>query len=123
MEYTFKINPVPKVRMTGKSKWSDRARKCLNWQKQIGYTAVLMKVKKFKKSNIGFAQLHFYRFGRECDIDNLQKSFYDGLQYGGVFDNDKQIKALDNVRVFKVDNEDDACIKFIIYKLDDDVQK
>lgn len=78
---------------------------------------------KFGKSKVGFAKLHFYRKGAEADVDNLQKSFFDGLQYYGAFDNDKQIKALDNLRVYSVKDEADARIEFIIYNLENDLPK
>jgi Holliday junction resolvase RusA-like endonuclease len=121
-KFTFKINPFPKVRMTARSKWSKRAQDCLAFQKMIAFEAVSQKVPKFGKSKVGFALLHFYRFGRDADTDNLQKSFYDGLQYGGIFNNDRQIKALDNHRIISVQSQAEARIEFIIYNLDD-VQK
>lgn len=37
----------------------------------------------------------FFRSGRRCDGDNLEKAFLDGLQYGGAFVNDNQVRRVE----------------------------
>lgn len=114
----FPINPMPKVRMTGRSKFGNpRAKQCLEYQNQIANLARFT-LPKFGKGLIGFKSLVFNRCGRPCDLDNLQKAFFDGLQYGEIFKNDNQIRALDGLRVNYVKDLKDSGIEFEIYALE-----
>lgn len=121
--FVFKGNPLPKVRMTGRSKWNPRSMACLEYQKMVAWEAKSQKVPQFGKAKVGFARLHFYRYGRTCDIDNLIKSFFDGLEYGEVFANDNQIKAIDDLRVYSVKDPAEARTEFIIYQMDDELSE
>jgi len=96
---------VPKERMTHKQvkcaiggmegKKFDRIRNCLNYQEYIAYH--VMKLKKYS----GLLRLTARIFlspnkkgqipGNRGDLDNYIKTIKDGLQYGKLFDNDKQI--------------------------------
>lgn len=111
------INPKPKVRMTQRSKWSKRARECLDYQDDIAKLARAFRFPYFGKSLVGFSRLIFRRCGRLADNDNLLKAFQDGLQYGQVFDNDNQVRALDGFRIEYVKDPRDALIDFEIYKI------
>ena len=111
------INPKPKVRMTHRSKWSKRARECLDYQESIAKLSVAFKFPKFEKNLIGFSRLIFRRCGRPVDLDNLVKSFFDGLEYGQVFKNDNQIRAIDSLKIEYVKDPKDAYIDFEIYQI------
>jgi len=118
MTHRFIINPMPKVRMTGRSKFANpRARACLEYQTQIATLAKFERVELFGSQLVGFSKLIFRRFGRLVDSDNLEKSFFDGLQFAGVFKNDNQIRAIDGLRVEYVDHPQKAMIEFDIYAI------
>lgn len=91
MKYRFDINPIPKVRMTNRSKWTEKAQACLAYQQAI---ADLCRVHNVPRLGTALLELHvkFVRNARLADWDNLVKAFCDGLQYGGVFENDNQIR-------------------------------
>lgn len=116
--FRFIINPEPKVRMTRGSKFSARAKECLEYQDAIAKLAQYHKVPKFEKQDVIFHTITFVRAGRRCDIDNLLKAFFDGLQYGQVFKNDNQIRGFDCVRVIYLSAKDtiDPQIQFEISK-------
>lgn len=90
----FNINPLPKVRMTQRGKWNPRARICLAYQQEIAWM-----YRSFVKTDWGkqdvTMRIAFFRSGRRCDTDNLEKAFLDGLQYGGAFHNDSQVRRVD----------------------------
>ena len=113
-KFIFPINPQPKVRMTQKSKWSAGAKKCLEYQNQIAELAVWLKVPPLQKRLIQFDKLHFYRCGRACDVDNLVKSFFDGLQYANTFENDNQIRKIKDLEIIYTKEPSMARIEFII---------
>ena len=104
--------------MTGRSKFANpRAVECLAYQREIAQMAQYMRVPKFGKNLIGFSRLLFVRFGRPADADNIIKALWDGLQYGGIFDNDNQIRAIDNFRIEYTKDPKEAKIDFEIYIL------
>lgn len=106
------------MRMTGRSKWGDpRARACMEYQQSVATFARFERVPQFGKALVGFSKLRFVRCGRPCDSDNLEKSFFDGLQYAGVFENDSQIRAIDGLRVEYVKDQKEAMIEFEIYDI------
>jgi hypothetical protein len=78
--------------------------------------ARVLKVPKFGVDEVEFGHLFFFRKGRKCDIDNLLKSFLDGLERGGVFHNDNQVVAITALKVFYVKSHEDARIEFNIFK-------
>ena len=96
---------VPKERMTTKQmrcakggvqgKKFDRIRSCLNYQEYIAWSIVGLK----KYSGLLRMTARIYLSpnkkgelpGVRGDLDNYIKSIKDGLQYGNLFDNDKQI--------------------------------
>lgn len=114
--YIFPLNPLPKMRMTQKSKWTPRAQKCLQYQRNVAQLANIFKMPILGCKYVTI-QVLFVRFGRECDTDNLEKALLDGLQYGGVFENDKQVKiVMKQVNYTKV--RDEAMIKMTIEEYD-----
>ena len=115
-EFLIPINPEPKVRMTQRSKFTKRARECLEYQQAIAVASQYLRVPHFGKKDVIFGKLYFYRKGRRCDVDNLQKSLYDGMQFGGIFHNDNQIVGIDNLRIFYIPKDEEAKIVFSIYE-------
>ncbi len=83
--------PVPAQRMTQKSKFaSPRARLSLEYQKLVALCALAAKAPKFT----GPVQLtcrFFFKSRQHGDLSNLVKAIEDGLQYGGVIKNDRQV--------------------------------
>lgn len=90
--------PVPKVRMTQKSKWSPRAIASLQYQETVAWTAkaVTKNAKLF-----GPVRLAVWIYlkptqegqlpGNRPDLSNVIKAIEDGLQYGQIVANDRQI--------------------------------
>lgn len=93
MGYFLDLNPRPKVRMTQRTKWSKRAQECLEYQAHIAWLCTKAKVPSFNKNLVEIDVL-FFRQGVKCDIDNLIKAFLDGLQYGKIIKNDKQVQKI-----------------------------
>ncbi len=92
MTYLFIVpgRPVPKVRMTRKSKWTPRARRCLDYQELVAWHAKEAEIPTFA----GDVELtvRICRGGRgRGDLDNIVKTIQDGLQYAGVIKNDRQV--------------------------------
>jgi len=92
MTYTFTVpgKPVPKVRMTQKSKWSPRAKNCLAYQKHVAWHAKAAKVPTFTGDIELTVRICRGSRGRG-DLDNFVKTIQDGLQYGGIIKNDRQV--------------------------------
>ncbi len=92
MIYAFAVpgKPVPKVRMTQKSKWSPRAKRCLEYQEKVAWAAKAAKIPTFA----GDVELtvKISRGSRGTgDLDNIVKTIQDGLQYAGIIKNDRQV--------------------------------
>lgn len=85
--------PIPAQRMTQKSKWNLRSKRSLEYQELVAWCAKKAKIPTFKgEVAVGF---EFYRKGKQkCDLDNLIKAAADGLQYGGMVENDNQITKI-----------------------------
>ena len=83
--------PVPAQRMTRKTKWTDRAQKSLNYQREIAWEwkAVANGLK--LEGPLKLTAKFYFKDRRHGDLSNLVKAIEDGLQYGQAFDNDKQI--------------------------------
>lgn len=82
--------PVPAQRMTRYSTWQTRAKRSLEYQKWVAYCALAAQVPQFT----GPVQLtcrFFFRNGQHGDLSNLVKAVEDGLQFGGVLRNDRQV--------------------------------
>jgi len=87
-------NPIPKARMTRNSRFTKRAKRSLHWQEMV---ALAWKTKYSGMCLQGDIELNcvFYRVNKiRADLDNLIKGLADGLQYGGAFFNDVQIKRI-----------------------------
>ncbi len=91
-KHTFEIpgQPVPKVRMTQKSKWSPRARRCLDYQEYVAWCAKAAQLPAFDGNVRLTVRICLPTRGR-ADLDNICKSIQDGLQHGGVIKNDRQV--------------------------------
>lgn len=85
--------PVPAARMTQRSKFaSARARKSLEYQEYVAWCG--RAAAKGAPAFLGPVELtcrFFFRDGRHGDLSNLIKAIEDGLQYGGIIKNDRQV--------------------------------
>jgi len=81
--------PRPKVRMTGRSKYTKSAIQCLAYQREIAWSAKALNLPRFPDGYLGLT-VNFFVPKFHADLDNLVKAFLDGLQYGGIFKNDRQ---------------------------------
>ncbi len=82
--------PVPAQRMTRYGKWRERAKKSLEYQKLVALTAWAAQVPQFT-GPVKLTCRFFFRNGQHGDLSNLVKSIEDGLQYGGILVNDRQV--------------------------------
>ena len=92
MIYTFTVpgRPVPKVRMTQKSKWSPRAKRCLEYQEKVAWHARAAKIPQLTGDVELTVKICRGSRGRG-DLDNIVKTIQDGLQHGGGIKNDRQV--------------------------------
>ena len=85
--------PVPAARMTQRSKFAcARARKSLEYQEFVAWCA--RAAAKAAPAFLGPVELtcrFFFRDGRHGDLSNLIKAIEDGLQFGGIIENDRQV--------------------------------
>lgn len=88
--FTIPGKPVPKVRMTRYSKWTDRAKAILSYQEYVAWCANAAKIPTYTGDVILTVKICLGSRGR-ADLSNLIKAIEDGLEYGGVVVNDKQI--------------------------------
>ena len=91
-KYTFTVpgRPRPAARMTQKSKWTDRARRSLNYQESVAWEAKAAKIPTITGNVI--LTCRFCLKGRGTgDLSNYIKGVEDGLQYGGILPNDRQV--------------------------------
>lgn len=105
MKITVPGRPVPAVRMTQRSKWTQQARRYLNYKSLVGWRAKAAKIPMMKEPVDVYATA-FLHGNREPDVDNLGKSFLDGLN-GIAWVDDKQVKRLmvEKVRVLSKEEE------------------
>lgn len=98
-QITVPGRPVPKVRMTQKSKWRDpRAIASLQYQETVAWTA---KASTKNAKLFGPVRLSVWIYlkptkegqlpGNRPDLSNVIKAIEDGLQYGQIVENDRQI--------------------------------
>lgn len=97
-QITIPGRPVPKVRMTQKSKWSPRAQASLQYQKTVAWAA---KACTKNTQLFGPVRLSVWVYLKPTkkgqlpenrpDLSNVIKAIEDGLQYARVVENDKQI--------------------------------
>ena len=122
---------VPKERMTSRQvkcaiggmdgKKFDRIRNCLSYQEFIAYS--VMKLKKY--SGLLCMSVRIYLApnkkgelpGVRGDLDNYIKTIKDGLQYGKLFKNDKQIIRYGNCGIYKDKNER---VEIVIQEIQED---
>jgi crossover junction endodeoxyribonuclease RusA len=93
MPHTFIIpgRPVPKVRMTQKSKWSDQAKRSLLYQQYVAWCAKDAKIPVYDDDDIELTVKICLTNRGNADLDNYVKIITDGIQRAGVIKNDKQI--------------------------------
>jgi len=91
ISFTVPGRPVPAQRMTKRSKWIGRARKSLNYQTKVAWCAKAAGAKELK-GDLCLTVRFYFRDKRHGDLSNLIKAIEDGLQYGQVMENDRQIK-------------------------------
>jgi len=86
------IEPIPKARMTYRSKWSGEAKKSLVYQESLAWL--------IRQQNPGIKQTNkplslTVTFGRtdrrRCDLKNLIAALEDALQFSGLIKDDCQI--------------------------------
>lgn len=95
--------PVPARRMTQGTKWSERSRRSLDYQEQVAWTARAARVQDLK-GDLSISIDFYFADKRHGDIDNHIKAILDGLQYGGAFKNDRQVKRVE-AEIFYEDEE------------------
>lgn len=95
--FTVIGRPVPAVRMTQRSKWSDRAKRYLDYKAAVGWAAKAARVPRVS-GQVEVAIELYIQGGRIGDCDNYAKSILDGLN-GVAWDDDRQVVAL-HVRKF-----------------------
>ena len=87
--------PIPAARMTQRSKFaSARAKRALEFQQFVAWCARAAAAGPAALPFRGPVELtcrFFFRDGRHGDLSNLVKAIEDGLQYGGVIENDRQV--------------------------------
>ena len=120
--YTFEIpgEPVPKTRQRPPRGGKGMAwrliqtkpqyaalKRTLEYQSHVAYSAHKAVVPLFGINDPIRVLLNMHKAGRRLgDIDNIQKSVLDGLQYGGIIPNDKQVTSIDSRLTFKAGKED-----------------
>jgi len=87
---------VPAARMTQRSKFAcARARKSLEFQEFVAWCARAAAARRPAalpfRGPVELTCRFFFRDGRHGDLSNLIKAIEDGLQFGGVIENDRQV--------------------------------
>jgi Holliday junction resolvase RusA-like endonuclease len=86
---------IPAARMTQRSKFAcARARRSLEFQEFVAWCARAAAARRPALPFRGPVELtcrFFFRDGRHGDLSNLIKAIEDGLQFGGVIENDRQV--------------------------------
>jgi Holliday junction resolvase RusA-like endonuclease len=84
---------IPAARMTQRSKFAcARARKSLKFQEFIAWCArAEAKGRPPFRGPVELTCRFFFRDARHGDLSNLIKAIEDGLQFGGVIENDRQV--------------------------------
>ena len=100
-EFFFVVpgRPVPAARMTQRSKFaSARAKRALAYQELVAWCARAAAAPPASRpaalpftGPVELTCRFFFRDGRHGDLSNLIKAIEDGLVYGGLIANDKQI--------------------------------
>lgn len=101
MIITIPGRPIPAVRMTQKSKWSDASKRYLGYKANIGYIALQQyKVPTDKPVSIK-VMVYLYGkttpMGNDGDVDNYLKSALDGLNKIAFVD-DRQVTSASVVK-------------------------
>jgi Holliday junction resolvase RusA-like endonuclease len=96
VKLTIPGRPVPAVRMTQRSKFSNKtAQRYLAYKEQIGWEA---KAAGCKEPLIGkievSAKAYIKLLSREIDIDNLAKAFLDGLNKIAWYDDQQVVRLI-----------------------------
>lgn len=93
--------PVPQLRMTQRSRWGCRAKVSLGYQQAVAWRAKgeLPRPWPTAEDRIGVGLTFLMPEPFRADLDNLVKAVLDGLQYGGVVPNDRQVDKLPPVRI------------------------
>jgi len=82
--------PVPACRMTQRSKFYERAKRALEYQELVALCARAAHAPAFS-GQVRLTCRFFFRDRTHGDLSNLVKAIEDGLQYGGVLRNDRQV--------------------------------
>ena len=102
VKFTIKGNPIPKARMTYKSKWTKSAKRTLEYQSYVGLCYQTF-CKEYFENDI-FLYAIFYRADkRKVDADNLYKSLADGLNKIAYKD-DSQIVHNECLKLYDKEN-------------------
>lgn len=117
MNFKFEVpgRPVPAVRMTQRSKWTNQSLRYLAYKESFGWTAKSQNVPYFE-GNVEVSAIAYLCGHQLSDVDNLAKSFLDSLNKIAWRD-DSQVQKLtiERVRVHHK-NEQRAVIEIKEYK-------
>jgi crossover junction endodeoxyribonuclease RusA len=105
MKFTVPGRPIPAVRMTQRGKFvKAQAGRYLAYKNQIGWAAKAAKATKID-GPVEVNAIAYIHGNRDGDVDNLAKSFLDGLN-GICWNDDKQVVKL-TVKKKKVATKDE----------------
>ena len=124
-EATVKIDPLPKVRMTQRSKWTPASNRYLQYQEALSWEF------KSKLCLSDFPMGHdisfpviisvviFLNHNRKSDFSNLLKAIEDALQHAGIVKNDHLIEGCVESYLYRQSPEGGLIVKLFKRNIDD----
>jgi len=91
ISFTVPGRPVPAAHMTRRGKWTSRAKRSLAYQEAVAWAAKAARVPIMDGPLCLTIKVYLYQYRKRGDLSNYIKAVEDGLQYGGIVLNDKQI--------------------------------
>lgn len=110
----FLGQPIPCVRTTRKSLWTERSLRYAEYKKSLALFIQAHRPGIFT-GRLGLSAVFVRADNRRCDIDNLLKSLMDAFNLSGIVSDDSQIKKLKEVDVI-VDKKNPR-VEFTLYEL------
>lgn len=103
IDITFNGEPIPAVRVTGKSLWTPRAKRYAAYKKALA-EYIQAQSRERMSGKLALVATYYRSTKRRCDIDNLLKSTMDALTLAGVIGDDSQIEAVFAVKELDKDS-------------------